>query len=81
MSYSSDGVDNIERMMAVCPDYRGSPADLIADVIHWCEANGQDFEQVLEKARLYRCSDDDSFTEDQARAIERADKMMFGATN
>lgn len=76
MSSSQPGVDNIERMMAVCPDYHQSPADLIADVMHWCEANGRDFEAELERARLYRCCDDDTLTDDQREAIARVDEMM-----
>jgi hypothetical protein len=77
MSSNQPSVDNIERMMAVCPDYHGSPADLIADVIHWCEANGRDFEAELERARLYRCCDDDALSEGQREAIARVDGIMM----
>ena len=28
-------------------------ADLLADLMHWCLQNGQDFEKELERARLH----------------------------
>jgi len=51
------GIEGARRALASSPDYEGSPADLIADIMHWCEANGRDFDKELQKARFYRDAD------------------------
>lgn len=47
------GIDGAKKAMATSPDYANSPADLIADIMHWCESQGMDFERELAKARFY----------------------------
>jgi hypothetical protein len=32
-------------------DEQEAPGDLLADLMHWCDRNGMDFEAVLEGAR------------------------------
>jgi len=50
---SKEAVSNIEAVMDSKGDYRESIADLIADILHWCQANNKDFNQELTKAKLY----------------------------
>ena len=50
---SEESIRNIETVMKSNGDYRGSIADLIADILHWCQANNRDFNQELIKAKIY----------------------------
>jgi len=46
--------DASRRVEAYCEDNEcDSPSDLLADVMHWAEANAEDFEDLLRKARGY----------------------------
>ena len=38
-------------------EYRSSPADLVADIIHWCRKNKIDFDEVLKTANQYVTAD------------------------
>ena len=51
------GIESASRALATSPDYQVSPADLIADLMHWCKANGRDFDKELQKARFYHDAD------------------------
>jgi hypothetical protein len=48
-----EGAAKAAKLMEAEADYDGSPADLVADIMHWCSLNGKDFEDVLDKARFY----------------------------
>jgi hypothetical protein len=46
-----DSVDNIDRILVdMSADH---PGDIIADILHWCDANGEDFEDILQRGRDY----------------------------
>ena len=50
---SEEAIRNIKTVMESNGDYRESVADLIADILHWCQANHKDFNMELTKAKLY----------------------------
>lgn len=44
-------VDNINQILVnMNADH---PGDIIADILHWCDAHGEDFEDLLRRGRDY----------------------------
>lgn len=48
-----DGIQRIEIVMGICNDYKDSPADIIADLIHWCKKHNLNWDEVVRKAENY----------------------------
>ena len=49
-------VDGIEAILKDNIDME-SPADIIADIMHWCDANSEDFDVLLQRASCYYLED------------------------
>tara|TARA_Y100000287_G_scaffold30963_1_gene22533 strand:- start:542 stop:724 length:183 start_codon:yes stop_codon:yes gene_type:complete len=46
-----DAVENIDDILVkMSADH---PGDIIADILHWCDAMGEDFEDLLQRGRDY----------------------------
>lgn len=48
-----NSLQRIEIVMGICNDYKDSPADIIADLIHYCKKHNLDFDEVVQKAEKY----------------------------
>jgi hypothetical protein len=48
---NEESVENIDEILVnMSADH---PGDIIADILHWCDSNGEDFEDLLERGRDY----------------------------
>ena len=48
---NEESVENIDEILVkMSADH---PGDIIADILHWCDRNGEDFEDLLERGRDY----------------------------
>jgi len=54
--YVELSIKRVEQIMATQPSY-DNPSDLIADIMHWCDAKGQSFESLLNTAQGYYDAD------------------------
>jgi len=57
MQWNETSVSRIEQVMKICADYENSPADIIADLMHWCKKNLHDFNHATETAKDYVAGD------------------------
>lgn len=48
-----NSLQRIEIVMGICNDYKDSPADIIADLIHWCKKHNLNWDEVVRKAENY----------------------------
>ena len=47
-------IDSIKRIdLRLAEDGEDSPSDLLCDIMHWCDANGESFAELLESAQTY----------------------------
>lgn len=47
-------VDSIKRIdLRLAEDGEDMPTDIIADIMHWCDANGESFAELIEQAQSY----------------------------
>jgi len=48
---NEESVENIDEILVkMSADH---PGDIIADILHWCDKYGEDFEDLLERGRDY----------------------------
>ena len=48
---TQDSVKNIDNILTeMAADH---PGDIIADILHWCEANNEDFDDILQRGKDY----------------------------
>lgn len=57
MSYAEISVERIERLINDARNGYESPADMIADILHWCDANDARFSKLFERGVHYHESD------------------------
>ncbi len=56
MSYTAKSIDRVKGILAQY-DNDSAPADLIADIMHYCQDNELDFDRLVNLAKRYVTSD------------------------
>lgn len=61
--YVKMSVERIQKLLASEANYENA-SDIIADILHYCEANGTPFQVALERAQDYHAADVGGYDEE-----------------
>jgi hypothetical protein len=72
---NKNSVKHVDKLLSLAP--QRTPGDIIADIMHWADANNMDIDEIVKQGKMYYNDDKFMFGDDSDREVTEAEERDY----